>query len=337
MSTVTPNSLGISHEDCSVPSNQDRTSLSPFTDFSRRDTQPILIKNTPYSIQQHVSLAKLTSFRVGGAAEFFIAPRTLDELQAALSWADQQSVPVTLIGAGSNLLISDRGLEGLVICMRGMKQVQFEAETGQVTASAGESLARLAWRAADLGLSGLEWAVGIPGTVGGAVVMNAGAHAWCAADILINAHTLDVGGRRQIFQPHDLAFDYRTSLIQNSDLLVTQASFQLKPGQSPQKVIEDTREHMKQRHQTQPYHLPSCGSVFRNPESQKAGWLIEQTGLKGYQIGDAQVAQQHANFILNLGHATASDIFCLIQHVQEQVKDQWTLLLRPEVKFIGEF
>ncbi len=300
-------------------------------------SEPIRLKQTACTIQPQVSLAKLTSFRVGGVAEFFAAPKNLEEMYASLAWAEQNSMPITLIGAGSNLLISDDGLKGLVICTRQLKYVEFEADTGRITASAGESFARLAWQAAERGWSGLEWAVGIPGTVGGAVVMNAGAHKWCTADILLKTHALDYQGHQQSFQPSELNFDYRTSALQDSSLLVTQASFQLEPGRLPQDVIAATRNHLKQRHQTQPYHLPSCGSVFRNPSEQAAGWLIEQTGLKGYQIGDAQIAQQHANFILNLGHATAHDIFSLIRHAQEQVEHRWALLLQPEVKFVGEF
>lgn len=322
------------------PSSLKRDRLFP-SSLNRRplgsDPDPIPAKRMTYTIQRGVSLARFTSFRVGGVAEFFASPRNLEELQGSLAWADQQSVPVTLIGAGSNLLISDRGLEGLVICTRRLRHVQLDAESGIITANAGESLARLAWQAAERGWSGLEWAVGIPGTVGGAVVMNAGAHKSCAANILLDTHILNYQGQSRILKVHDLDFDYRTSMLQNSDLLVTQASFQLELGHLPQDVIATTRAHLKQRHQTQPYHLPSCGSVFRNPAEKAAGWLIEQTGLKGYQIGGAQVAQQHANFILNVGYAKAADIFRLIQHIQEQVENRWSLILRPEVKFIGEF
>lgn len=312
-----------------------------FSSSNRRplgsDPDPIPVKHTVCPVQRDVPLAKLTSFRVGGTAEFFASPRNLEEMQASLAWAEQRSIPVTLLGAGSNLLISDRGLGGLVICTRRLKSMQVDADSGTIVASAGESLARLAWRVAERGLSGLEWAVGIPGTVGGAIVMNAGAHQFCTGDILINTHLLDYKGQSCILQANELGFEYRTSMLQNSNLLVTQASFQLEPGHLPQDVMATTRAHLRQRHQTQPYHMPSCGSVFRNPAEKAAGWLIEQTGLKGYQIGGAQVAQQHANFILNVGYAKATDIFRLIQHVQEQVEDRWSLMLRPEVKFIGEF
>lgn len=299
-------------------------------------SEPIHVSPT-CTIRPHISLARLTSFRVGGPAEFYVAPRSIEDVQASLAWANQHDVPVTMIGAGSNLLVSDRGIPGLVICTRQLKHTSFDLEAGQVTVSAGESLARLSWQAAEQGWRGLEWAVGIPGTIGGGVVMNAGAHQSCTADVLVNAQVLTENGTLQFLSSEGLGFQYRTSMLQNSRLLVTQATFQLNIGGIPENVLSDTREHLKKRHATQPYHLPSCGSVFRNPASHTAGWLIEQTGLKGHQIGGAQVARRHANFILNLGDATANDIFNLIHHVQECVEHQWSLLLHPEVKLIGEF
>jgi UDP-N-acetylmuramate dehydrogenase len=251
---------------------------------------------------------------------------------------------VTLLGAGSNLLISDRGLSGLVICTRHLRHTDFDEANGRVVAAAGEPLSRLAWRVAERGWRGLEWAVGIPGTVGGAVVMNAGAHYSCAADVLVSTEILSIEGDSKVLTPEQLLFGYRTSALQlpypattEALRLVAQATFQLQPGSVPEQVIADTTMHMTQRRTTQPYNLPSCGSVFRNPSTHKAGWLIEQTGLKGYQIGGAQIAQRHANFILNCGGATASDIFQLIRYVQQQVEQAWSLWLEPEVKMLGEF
>lgn len=304
---------------------------------SSASDKAIALSDSECLIQPQVPLARLTSFRVGGNAELFVAPRSLQDVYASLEWAISHSVPLMKLGAGSNLLISDRGLPGLVICTRYLRQITFDEDTGQIIASAGDSLARLAWQAAERGWRGLEWAVGIPGTVGGAVVMNAGAHCACTADIFLEAHGISDDGTIRVFQPEDLAFSYRSSSLQRSSFLITQARFQLQPGFDPQTVMNDTRAHLKKRHTTQPYHLPSCGSVFRNPPSHAAGWLIEQTGLKGHQIGGAQVAQRHANFILNLGDATANDIFNLIQEVQHQVEEKWSLLLHPEVKFVGEF
>jgi UDP-N-acetylmuramate dehydrogenase len=309
----------------------------PTRRLSHVANRQIHLANTDCVIKAGVPLATLTSFRVGGPAEWYVAPRTLDELQASFAWAKAEGLLITLLGAGSNLLISDRGLPGLVIGTRRLRHTRFDLTTGQVTVGAGEPLPRLAWHAAEQGCRGLEWAVGIPGTVGGAVVMNAGAHGGCIAESLVNAHVLLPNGSVKILTAEEMGYAYRTSILQGKDWLVTQATFQLKPGFSPDQVTADTASHLDQRRTTQPYHMPSCGSVFRNPGEYKAGWLIEQTGLKGYQIGGAQVAQRHANFILNCGSATASDIFQLIRHVQREVQERWRLRLEPEVKILGEF
>ncbi|NDJ19389.1 UDP-N-acetylmuramate dehydrogenase [Myxacorys almedinensis A] len=288
-------------------------------------------------IKANVPMASLTSFRVGGPAEWYVAPRRIDELHASLEWARSQGLPVTMLGSGSNLLVSDRGIAGLVISTRFLRCASFDETTGQITVGAGEPLPRLAWRLADRGWQGFEWAVGIPGTVGGAVVMNAGAHGDCVADILVDTHVLLPNGSTEILTPDQLRYEYRTSALQGSKKLVTQATFQLNPGANPKELIALTDTHKQQRQRTQPYDFPSCGSVFRNPDPHKAGWLIEQVGLKGHQIGGAQVAQRHANFILNCGGATASDIFQLIRHVQSCVQREWQLWLEPEVKMLGDF
>lgn len=325
-------------------SSDPRTSIPAVVpDFSNRikRVRPKLVTlalpQTDLVLKANVPLASLTSFRVGGPAEWYVAPRHPDELQASLEWARDQQIPVTMLGAGSNLLVSDRGLPGLVISTRHLRYTEFDDETGRVTVGAGEPLPRLSWRIADRGWQGFEWAVGIPGTVGGAVVMNAGAHGDCIADILVEAQVLSLDGTTQILTPTEMGYSYRTSLLQGSDQYVTRATFALKPGADPVAVTTTTEAHKEQRQRTQPYNFPSCGSVFRNPGDYKAGWLIEQTGLKGYQIGGAQVAQRHANFILNRGGATASDIFQLIQFVQSSVQQEWSLWLEPEVKMLGDF
>jgi UDP-N-acetylmuramate dehydrogenase len=288
-------------------------------------------------ITPQVSLQKLNTFRVGGVAEWLAMPRDRDDFDQVLAWATAVDLPVTLLGAGSNLLISDRGIPGLVLCTRRWRQTRFNEATGQVTVAAGEPLPTLAWKAAKRGWRGLEWAVGIPGTVGGAVVMNAGAHGGCAADCLVSTTVIDrEQGPIQLF-PSDLAFQYRTSALQGAGRVVLEATFQLEPGHDPAVVTAQTLAGLNQRRSTQPYDWPNCGSVFRNPLPQTAGQLIEQTGLKGYRLGNAQVAERHANFILNLGGATAEEVYRLIHHVQQQVYDQWSLWLQPEVKCIGEF
>ena len=308
----------------------------------RSSTQRAVVQPIPLTtdciIKPQVSLAAFTSFRVGGPAQWYVAPKQFAELQASFEWAQAQALPVTLLGAGSNLLISDRGLSGLVISTRRLRQHRFDSDLGQVTVGAGEPLPRLAWLAADRGWQGMEWAVGIPGTVGGAVVMNAGAHGGCIADYLVQARVLLPDGTAKVLTAQDLRYRYRTSALQGKNWLVTEATFQLQPGFDPAALTDLTSQHLDHRRMTQPYHLPSCGSVFRNPnDDHKAGWLIEQAGLKGYQIGGAQIAERHANFILNCDNAMASDIFRLIRHVQHQVEQHWSLQLEPEVRILGDF
>ncbi|MEH2065836.1 MAG: UDP-N-acetylmuramate dehydrogenase [Nostoc sp.] len=301
------------------------------------EREVIYLPNSDCAIKSQASLSAFTSYRVGGAADLYVSPRNLEALQASLKYAKERDLKVTTLGAGSNLLVSDGGISGLVIATRHLRFSNFDPQTGQLTVAAGESIPSLAWAAAELGWEGLEWAVGIPGTAGGAVVMNAGAHNSCIADMLVSAQVLSPDGTLETITPEQLGYSYRTSLLQGGDRIVTQATLQLAPGADPAKVVAITKEHKKHRLSTQPYNFPSCGSVFRNPKPYSAGWLIEQTGLKGYQIGGAQVALLHANFIVNRGGAKASDIFCLIRHIQHQVQERWSINLEPEVKMLGEF
>ncbi|MEN9217636.1 MAG: UDP-N-acetylmuramate dehydrogenase [Gloeomargarita sp. DG_2_bins_126] len=286
--------------------------------------------------QAQAELAELTTYRVGGRAQWLALPRCQEELLTAVAWAQQEQVPLTVIGAGSNLLISDRGLPGLVICTRYLRGAQWHEPTGQVVAAAGMPLPQLAWEAARRGWQGFAWAVGIPGTVGGAVVMNAGAQGGCTADYLISAEVLHDGSIRTLTRA-ELAYDYRYSCLQTGTGVVLSARWQCIPGHDPQRLQRETSDYLQRRRRTQPYHLPSCGSVFRNPPASKAGWLIEQSGLKGYQIGQAQVSPLHANFIVNLGGATAQNIYDLIHHVQAVIQAKWGIQLHPEVKFLGDF
>ena len=288
-------------------------------------------------IQSDISLASQTSYKVGGNAQWYAAPKNWQELEASFEWYQTQDVPLTLLGAGSNLLISDRGLPGLVLSTRYFRGYQFDPDTGILVADAGEAIAKLAWKAAKRGLKGLEWAVGIPGTVGGGVVMNAGAHTSCMADILVGVTVLAADGTICDLKPADLDYSYRSSNLQGGDRMVVRAVMQLEPGYAKAEIMQLANQNWTQRKTTQPYHLPSCGSVFRNPQPHAAARLIEQLGLKGHKIGDAQIAHRHANFILNCGTATAKDIFELIRYAQEKVEHHWSVSLEPEVKLLGEF
>jgi UDP-N-acetylmuramate dehydrogenase len=288
-------------------------------------------------LEPNFRLAELTTYRVGGPAKWFIAPHSLEQLQASVQWASSEGLPITVLGAGSNLLISDRGLPGLTISTRHLREQTFCADTNTIAVAAGKPLPRLCWQLAKQGWSGFEWAVGIPGTIGGAVVMNAGAHGESISDSLVEAHILDSKGILRTLSRAELGYSYRSSILQGSQDIVLSATFALQSGQSAEAVQANTESHLNHRLTTQPYELPSCGSVFRNPLPKTAGWLIENSGLKGFTIGGAQVALKHANFIVNIGGATASDIHALIFYVQTQIEDRWALKLHPEVKILGNF
>jgi UDP-N-acetylmuramate dehydrogenase len=290
-------------------------------------------------LKRQVSLADYTTWRVGGPAEWLAEPSNDEQLDALLQWAQDEDLPCRVIGAGSNLLIHDDGLSGLTLCLRKLQGSDLDADSGVVSAWAGEPIPTLARRAARAGLHGLEWAVGIPGTVGGAAVMNAGAQGGCTAERLVAVDVLsldgDTCGARLRLEHNALDFDYRHSRLQNGHHLVIRGHFQLEPGHDPTALTQRTSSNLNHRTGTQPYQWPSCGSVFRNPEPLKAGRLIEALGLKGQRIGDAQVSPMHANFIVNLGHATAEQISDLIELVQTTVTKHHGIHLHPEVKRLG--
>jgi UDP-N-acetylmuramate dehydrogenase len=315
--------------------SQDRFSSEPTPIRNRDITLPIV--DCP--IKSNVPLKSLTTWKVGGLAEWYLEPRTLVDLQTGLAWANQNLLPITILGAGSNLLISDRGLPGLVIATRHLKHTKtsFDTENQKITVDAGKMIGSLAWQAARRGWTGLEWAAGIPGTVGGAVVMNAGAHGHSTQEFLVSTEVLSIDGSIATLTPADLDYRYRHSNLQGSSRLVLSATFQLQPTDDPKEIQARTFRDLEKRHTTQPYDLPSCGSVFRNPSPLHAAYLIENLGLKGYRIGDAEVSTLHANFIINRGHAKASEIRELIYYVRHQVQQRHGISLEPEVKMLGEF
>jgi UDP-N-acetylmuramate dehydrogenase len=291
----------------------------------------------PSGLRQAVNLRDFTTWKVGGAAQWFAEPADPQELLALLHWGQQTDLALQCIGAGSNLLIADGGLEGLTLCLRRLQGSQLDPGEGWVEAAAGEPLPSLARKAARAGLAGLEWAVGIPGTVGGAAVMNAGAQGGCTAEWL---HTVRVVDPAQPDCPFELTageldFAYRHSRLQQDPLVVLSVRFRLEPGHDPAQVTARTSANLHSRTSSQPYQQPSCGSVFRNPDPEKAGRLIEALGLKGLRIGGAEVSTMHANFIVNTGAASAHDIDALIAVVQHHVAERHGIQLHPEVKRLG--
>jgi UDP-N-acetylmuramate dehydrogenase len=294
---------------------------------------------TPLGLRRAVGLAEFTTWKVGGPAQWFAEPDSPEQLLELLAWALAEGIERRVIGAGSNLLVSDAGLAGLTLCNRRLQGAEIDTAAGVIEARAGEPIPTLARRAARAGLAGLEWSVGIPGTVGGAVVMNAGAQGGCTAEVLESITVVDPARPDQpfILRNDELDFAYRHSRLQAEPLVVLSARFRLETGQEPVAVSQRTSANLHSRTSTQPYQQPSCGSVFRNPEPRKAGQLIEALGLKGLSIGGAQVSPIHANFIVNTGAATAAEIDQLIAEVQRRVSAAHGIALHPEVKRLGPF
>ena len=295
-----------------------------------------LMLSTSVPLRSNVPLADFTTWRVGGPAQWLLEPAKVNDTLEALQWAHHNQIPCRVIGAGSNLLIHDDGLPGLTLSLRKLQGATVDADSGVVEALAGEPIPTLARRAARAGLDGLAWSVGIPGTVGGAAVMNAGAQGGCTADCLESVRVAPLEGGESFELGRDqLAFGYRHSRLQEDQLVVLSARFRLDPGHDPDEITRITSGNLSHRTSTQPYTQPSCGSVFRNPEPLKAGRLIEGLGLKGSRIGGAEVSTLHANFIVNTGAATAANIDQLIQRVQQQVEAAHAVRLHPEVKRLG--
>ena len=287
-------------------------------------------------IEENIYLNKYTTLRIGGSAEWLSEPKNINELNFLLSWAEKKNISCNIIGAGSNLLINDNKIKGLSLCMRKLNGCDLNPITGEIEVLCGESLPNLARKAANAGLHGLEWAIGIPGTIGGAIVMNAGAQGSCIAERIKGIRVIPKkGGEPFDMKPKDLDFSYRDSRLQHEELIALSGRFQLDPGHNQEKINRITKLNLNKRTKTQPYHQPSCGSVFRNPEPLKAGQLIENLGLKGIRIGGAEVSKIHANFIINRSNAKASDFKNLITFIQEKIYQAYGVLLDTEVKELG--
>lgn len=288
--------------------------------------------SNPLKFQEPMS--KHTSFHIGGPADALAQPQNVAELQVLLKKAEELSIPVTLIGNGSNLLVRDKGIRGLVIKMGNALKETVIAEE-MITFGSGVSLALASKKAAALGLSGMEFAVGIPGSIGGAVYMNAGAYDGEMAKIVKQVEVLNEAGEIRTLLADDLAFGYRHSALQDSRDIVLSVTVQLVRGDV--KAIEAKMDDFSERRiSKQPLELPSAGSMFKRPTGYFAGTLIDQSGLKGYTVGGAQVSTKHAGFVVNIGDATAADVLQLIKDVQAKVYAGYGVHLEPEVMVIGE-
>ncbi|MBC9874703.1 UDP-N-acetylmuramate dehydrogenase [Macrococcoides bohemicum] len=287
----------------------------------------------PTLIKMNEPLKNYTYTKTGGNADIYITPIKYSEIQKTIQYANENNITVTFLGNGSNIIIRDGGIRGIVISLLGLTDVQVEYDT--IIASSGAAIIDVSRIARDHHLTGLEFACGIPGSVGGAVYMNAGAYGGEVKDVIESATVVDHHGEILTLTNEALALDYRTSIIQSEHYVVLEATFKLQRGdinliQSQMDILTERREDK------QPLEYPSCGSVFRRPTGHFAGQLIQEAGLQGYRMGGVEVSKKHAGFIVNVDNGTATDYEEMIAHVQKVVLENSGIELQPEVRVIGE-
>jgi UDP-N-acetylmuramate dehydrogenase len=298
-----------------------------FDSFSRILGEENVLLNEPMS--------RHTTFRIGGPADYFLMPKTEEQVKEVLEICTENQLPFFLLGNGSNLLVSDSGYRGVVIQLyRNFSAVEIEGTTLYV--KAGCLLSTASRAAMEAGLTGMEFAGGIPGTLGGGVVMNAGAYGGEMKDVLESVKVLTQEGKFLTLQADRLAMGYRTSLIKKKGYIVLEAALKLAPGDR-EEIRQRMRELTKLRTGKQPLEFPSAGSTFKRPEGYFAGKLIMDAGLRGYRVGGAMVSEKHCGFVINVENATAEDVKQLIGDVQETVREKFGVTLEPEIKFLGDF
>ncbi|MDR7482785.1 MAG: UDP-N-acetylmuramate dehydrogenase [Armatimonadota bacterium] len=285
-------------------------------------------------VRRDAPLARHVSFRIGGPADLLVIPRSMRELRAACDVLFAEGIHPLVLGQGSNVLISDRGVRGVVVKIgKGLDRVRLDGT--RVVAECGAGVPALALRTARAGLAGLEFAAGIPASAGGAVVMNAGAHGHAIDEVTESVEVLTPEGVRRLDRAA-LGFAYRSSVLQTRPWVVASVSMVLQPG-DPATIVRRLEEWLALRGATQPIGPPSSGCVFRNPPGDHAGRLIDQAGLKGLAVGGARVSEVHANYIVNTGGATAADVLALVEQVRARLAAQAGVHLELEVKLLGEF
>lgn len=278
-----------------------------------------------------------TTIRVGGPADALLYPASLEELEHLVLFAKKQKIPLFVFGAGSNLLIGDQGIRGLVVNLQKFSRLTVEQRTDTeavIHAEVGVGMPRLVDLTAEQGLHGLEGIAGVPGNVGGGLAMNAGTREGQIGDAVLTVSFMDKEGKLQTWSREDIGFGYRTSHFPKGAILLS-ARFALTPS-TPELVKEQVKKMREARVETQPLNVPNLGSVFKNPPGQHAGALVEEAGLKGVRVGGARISPKHGNFIVNEGGATAREIKVLIGLMKDKVKEKFNVTLEPEVRFVGE-
>lgn len=281
-------------------------------------------------------MKKHTSFKIGGTADYFFKATTLEELQNIIKFAKIKEWPITIIGNGSNLLVTDKGIRGLVIKIDIKKlKIEKKDEFAVIEVGAGNKLMALATKMKDEELSGLEGLSGIPGSVGGAIVMNAGAYGKEMKDIVLSTTCMDKNGKLYTFSNEEQEFSYRNSIFQKKDYIIIETKLKLEYGKKDE-IQKKMEEYFKSRKEKQPIEYPSAGSSFKRQEGIITAKLIDDVGLKGYKIGGAQVSEKHAGFIVNYNNATATDVINLIDYIKEKVYSKYGIKIEEEIKIIGE-
>lgn len=280
-------------------------------------------------------MSKHTTFRIGGPADFYLCPHSTNEVQEIVEICKEEKLPYFVLGNGSNLLVSDKGYRGVVIQLwKNFSDIT--VKDCCIQAKAGALLSKVAAEALEAGLTGMEFASGIPGTIGGAAFMNAGAYGGEMKDIIKSVKVLDTQGEVRVLPKEELKMGYRTSIVKEKGYTVLSVELELTRGN--QEEIRNTMEDLKERRTSkQPLEMPSAGSTFKRPEGYFAGKLIMDSGLRGFSVGGAQVSEKHCGFVVNKGGATAMDVLNLIREVQRRVKEQFGVDLETEVRFLGEF
>ena len=274
-----------------------------------------------------------TTFKIGGPAQYYVTPESVTQIQEVVSLCKDKNIPLHVIGNGSNILVGDDGVDGVVLALFNTFS-DYEIKDNVITAQAGMSLIKLAVIALREGLTGLEFASGIPGSVGGAVYMNAGAYDGQMKDVVTSVTVLEEAGNIRILGRDELDMGYRTSAVAKHNMIVLQVIIELKAGDKEQ--IKDRMNQLSElRKQKQPLEYPSAGSTFKRPEGYFAGKLIADAGLKGYSIGGAAVSEKHAGFVVNMGGATAKDVVELTDYIKKRIIEQFGVTLELEIKKIG--
>ena len=275
-----------------------------------------------------------TTFRTGGPARYFLVIETRKELAQVLAWLQEEALPWFLLGNGSNLLVGDRGYRGAILHLAG-EFLKTEIDEATIRCGAGAMLSAVSRSAMEAGLTGLEFASGIPGTIGGAVRMNAGAYNGEIAGVTESVEVMEPDGRCRVYNREEMAFGYRTSIVKTKPCVVLSTVLKLKKGDRSE-ISATMQELSAKRREKQPLEYPSAGSVFKRPEGHFAGKLIEDAGLKGLRVGGAEVSPKHAGFIVNVGGATARDVLELIERIREKVYAMSGVTLECEIRTIGE-